>query len=112
VAQLNWTYYSLSGSPYILEMYHGDESGHLIFFVNANIIIIDFNQKSDKNYSFFIENQMLEFAIKKKNQSYEYDVVPQIMPKESHPEKLFTKHFWIPLILLIIAINFLFILII
>jgi len=107
MAQLNWTYYSLSGIPYILEMYHGEKSGHLIFFVNSNITIIDFNQKSEKKYSFYIENQMIEFAITKENVSYEYEVIPQQLPKVGEPEKIFTKHFWIPLILLIIALNFL-----
>lgn len=110
MAQLNWTYYSLSGLPYILEMYHGEKSGHLIFFVNANIIIIDFNQKNDKIYNFFIENQMLEFAIKKENTDYSYEVIPQRLPKNEDQEKIFTKHFWIPLIIVIIVLNFILIL--
>lgn len=90
-------------------MYHGEKSGHLIFFVNSNITLIDFEQKSNKKYSFFIENQMIEFSIKKENVSYEYEVIPQEIPKVGEPEKLFTKHFWIPLIILIIALNLLFI---
>jgi hypothetical protein len=107
VAQLNWTYYSLTGRPYALDMYHGEESGHLIFFVNSNVIMIEFGQKESRNFSFFIENQLIEFKIKKENSNYEYVVTPQKPPDVDVEEKLFSKHFWIPLILLIIALNLL-----
>ena len=88
-------------------MYHGDDSGHLIFFVNSNVIMIEFGQKEPRDFNFYIENQLIEFKIKKENKDYEYEVTPQKPPEVEVEEKLFTKHFWIPLILLIIALNLL-----
>lgn len=106
MAQLNWTYYSLTGLPYQIDMYHGDDSGHLILFVNHEIILIDFDKKENHTYSFYIENQLLEFSISEKDLEYEYVLTPQLPSAEGIPkEKYFDQHFWIPLIILIIAIN-------
>ena len=88
-------------------MYHGDESGHLIFFVNSNIIMIEFSQKETKTYNFYIENQLIELNITKEDSEYDYELTPQKMPELPNEEKIFTKHFWIPLIMLIIALNLL-----
>lgn len=90
-------------------MYHGDDSGHLMLLVNSEIILIDFNRKDSHSYSFYIENQLLEFAIDEKDSEYDYVLTPQL-PDSSHipEEKYFDKHFWIPLIILIIALNFIF----
>lgn len=107
MAQLNWTYYSLTGKPYSIDMYHGDDSGHLMLFVNSEVVLIDFKQKKANTYNFFIENQLIELAIEKDSKTYDYTITPQKMPLLGEPEKLFTKHFWIPLILLIIALNLL-----
>jgi len=106
LAQLNWTYYSLTGQPYIIEMYHGDESGRLILFVNSEIILIDFNQEERSKFSFFIENQLLELSINAIKDKYDYVLTPQMPePNDAPEEKYFDEHFWIPLIILIIAVN-------
>lgn len=107
MAQLNWTYYSTSGRPYALDMYHGEVSGHLILFVNSNVTMIEFSQKEPCSFSFYIENQLIEFNIKKEKTEFKYELTPQKLPQVIGEEKLFTKHFWIPLILLIIALNLL-----
>lgn len=107
MAQLNWTYYSLSGKPYALDMYHGEESGHMIFFVNSRVIMIEFKQKDPRTFNFFIENQLIEFSIQKEDEAYSYVVTPQLPKVSSEPEKIFTKHFWMAIILLIIALNLL-----
>jgi len=111
MAQLNWRYYSLSGIPYSIDMYHGDDSGHLIIFVNSEIILINFTQKESKKYNFYIENQLVELDIEKNNNTYNYTLTPQNLQAEIPEEKTFDHHFWIPLILLILAINLLVIII-
>lgn len=110
MAQLNWTYYSLSGIPYSIDMYHGDDSGHLILFVNSEIILIEFNQKESNSYSFYIENQLLEFSITEESLKYVYELIPQLpeAPSDLKEEKYFDEHFWIPLIIIIIALNLIF----
>jgi hypothetical protein len=106
VAQLNWTYYSLTGLPYFIEMFHGDKNGHMIVFVNSQIINIDFNQKEGDVYAFFIENQLLKLEIKRQNGEKEYVLTPQpLKTSVENEEKIFDEHFWIPLIILIIAVN-------
>jgi len=104
MAQLNWTYFSLTGMPYSIDMYHGEESGHLILFVNSAIILIDFKQTESKKYSFFIEQQLLEFEIDKKQDTFEYIVTPQPLDWDIGPEKTFDKQFWITLLILIFII--------
>ncbi|MBT8231895.1 MAG: hypothetical protein HKO66_05520 [Saprospiraceae bacterium] len=109
MAQLNWTYFSLTGFPYRIEMYHGDESGHLILFVNSNIIHIDFKQFGPTDYSFYIENQLLKLEIKGDLNPFDYVLTPQPIPRNAeNEEKTFDEHFWIPLIVLIIAANLIF----
>ena len=86
-------------------MYHGDDSGHLIVFVNGQIIKILFEQKEGKTYNFLIEQQLIELAIEKNNEGYEYVVTPQRPVNNTKPEQTFDKHFWIPLILLLLVLN-------
>lgn len=107
--QLYWTYYSLTGFPYRIDMYHGEDSGHLIIFVNAQIINIDFNQDNGHLYSFYIENQLLTLEIEKEQQSFNYTLTPQkVVNPNLIEEKTFDKHFWLPLILIILVINLIF----
>ena len=108
MAQLNWTYYSLTGSRYLIEMYHGDDSGHLILFVNGEIIKIDFSQLVDTTHNFIIDQQLIEFKMTKKNGQFEYEVTPQTLTPEefeAKKEPIFSKHFWIPLIFLLVILN-------
>jgi len=79
-------------------MYHGDESGHLILFVNGNIIQIDFKQLEEKTYNFLIENQLLELSISTEDSGFEYVLTPQRPIANEDVERTFDKHFWIPLI--------------
>jgi len=109
MAQLNWQYYSLTGQAYSIDMYHGDKSRHLVIFVNSEIVMIEFNQKDSKKFNFYIENQLIELDLNKKDSEFNYKVTPQIIHHEIVKEKTFDHHFWIPLILLILFINLLFI---
>ncbi len=78
----------------------------MIVFVNSQIINIDFNQKEGDVYAFFIENQLLKLEIKLQNGEKEYVLTPQpLKTSVENEEKIFDEHFWIPLIILIIAFN-------
>lgn len=108
MAQLNWTYYSLSGLPYVIEMYHGEDSGHLMLVVNGQIFRILFSQLETKTHSFLIEQQLLELEIKKEVSGYEYKLAPKAMNENYVPPKTFDKHFWWALILLLVILNLVF----
>lgn len=86
-------------------MYHGEESGHLLLFVNGNILSIDFDQKLGTKKSFLIENQVIELVIDDIEGKAEYTVTPQLPPPIPSNEKTFSKHFWIPLILVLLILN-------
>ncbi len=86
-------------------MYHGEESGHLIIFVNGEIIQISFKQLETKNYTFMIENQLIELGISEENGQFSYEVIPQLPKSVEDVEKTFDKHFWIPLIFLLVILN-------
>jgi len=104
MAQRYWTYYSLTGRPYKVEIYHGDDSGHLMIMVNGEITQISFHQQETKTYSFIIENQLLKLQLSKKQGAYDYILTP-ILPPAQDNEPTFDKHFWIPLILLLLVLN-------
>ena len=105
MAQLYWKYYSLSGKPYIIQMYHGDDSGHLLLFVNGNILAIDFKQEVGSKRSFMIENQIIELEISQGEEKVEYIVTPQWPQPMESDEKFLGKPFWIPLILVLLILN-------
>lgn len=105
VAQLYWNYYSLSGKRYIIQMYHGEDSGHLLLFVNGNILSIDFEQEGGAKKSFMIENQIIELEINEEDEVFEYIVTPQWPKPIESDENFLGKGFWIPLIMVLLSLN-------
>lgn len=51
---------------------HGAESGHLLVYCDANIILIDFKVLEDKTYPFFIDEQLCEISIEKIDGQFYY----------------------------------------
>jgi len=90
----------------MIQMYHGDDSRHLIIFVNGEIIQIAFDQSEPKVYSFLIEQQLLELELKAEGEAFSYVVTPQAPPAANiEGEKIFGHQFWIPLIALLVMLN-------
>ncbi len=80
MAQYVWTYYTPLGRPYNVYIYHGEESGHVIVYINAGIIIIDFNQLESKKYHFALEHQLMELEMIKNEEGFEYVLTPIVHP--------------------------------
>ncbi len=72
MAQQIWEMDSLSGEHYTLGLYHGEETGHLVVYLNNEIFLIDFNILEEKNYNFFIGNEFMKLTICPHNNSYKY----------------------------------------
>ena len=89
----------------MIQVYHGDESRHLIIFVNGEIIQIAFEQSESKVYSFLIEQQLLELELKQEGEAFSYVMTPQALPEHVDDEPTFGHHFWIPLIFLLLILN-------
>ncbi|MBK7870025.1 MAG: hypothetical protein IPJ74_04680 [Saprospiraceae bacterium] len=72
MAQHNWAYTSVSGKQYVVGLYHGAESGHLMVYCNLSVIYIDFSVLQNWKYSFFIEDDLLELKIERQNGGFHY----------------------------------------
>jgi hypothetical protein len=72
LSQFHWSYYSTTGQPYIVGLYHGPESGHVVVYCNNEVIAIDFGVKESGLYSFFIEEDLCEIRIQRKRGKFKY----------------------------------------
>lgn len=76
MAQLQWTVPGFGGKTYLVGLYHGEDSGHLMVHCNNKVMLIDFGVQSSKDYSFFLDDELFEVKIlKKENGTYAYDMV-------------------------------------
>jgi hypothetical protein len=70
--RFNWTYLADQGKKHHVGLMHGAESGHLLVYCDAKIILIDFEILEDKTYSFFIDEQLCEISIEKIDGQFYY----------------------------------------
>lgn len=70
--RFNWTYLADFGKKHHVGLMHGAESGHLLIYCDAKIILIDFKVLDDKTYTFFIDDQLCEIAIERINGQFYY----------------------------------------
>ena len=70
--RFNWTYLGDPGKKHHVGLMHGAESGHLLVYCDANIVLIDFKVLEDKTYTFFIDEQLCEISIELKNGQFYY----------------------------------------
>lgn len=52
-------------------LYHG-KTGHLMVYLNTNIIIIDFHVLQSKTYSFFLGEELYELRVEKEGHQWAY----------------------------------------
>jgi len=69
----------ISGEDYSLGLYHGEESGHLMVYLNESILIIDFNILTDKTYHFYIGHELMELKICKKENKFVYTLEADVV---------------------------------
>lgn len=72
LAQFNWTYLADTGRQYNVGLFHGDKTGHLLVYLNAKVIIIDFQVLETKSYSFFIEEELCEIEVERQAERFAY----------------------------------------
>ncbi len=70
--QVNWTYVADKGKKHQVGLMHGAQSGHLLVYCDARILLIDFSVLDTKTYSFFIDEQLCEIEIEKKGNQFLY----------------------------------------
>ena len=76
MAQLHWTVPGFGGKTYLVGLYHGEESGHLMVHCNNKVMLVDFGVKTSKDYSFFLDEELFEVKIvQEDNGTYSYSMV-------------------------------------
>lgn len=76
--RFNWTYLADNGTRHHVGLMHGPQSGHLLVYCNSKIILIDFKILENKTYSFFIEEELCELSIERKDDQFYYGFEPNI----------------------------------
>lgn len=72
MSQMTWTYIADDGAHYKVGLFHGDNTGHLLVYCNARIVVIDFGVLASKNYSFFINDELCDLVIEEKDGKFLY----------------------------------------
>lgn len=73
MAQINWVFLDDREGRHRVGLYHGDRSGHVMIHCNLRVIQIDFSVKESKMYSFFIEDELCEIILEKKDGVFGYE---------------------------------------
>ncbi|MEP7197007.1 MAG: hypothetical protein ABI851_10840 [Saprospiraceae bacterium] len=74
MGQQVWNMQSISGDHYCLGLYHNEDSGNLMLYLNSNIFLIDFFILDDKTFQFYIGNEFMKLNIIKSNEIYIYEL--------------------------------------
>lgn len=76
MSQMTWTYIADDGSRHKVGLFHGDNTGHLLVYCNARIVIIDFSVIASKNYSFYINEELCDLTIEENEGKFSYSFKP------------------------------------
>jgi hypothetical protein len=74
MAQQNWHLMGGWGRKYIVGLYHGTDSGHLVVHLNNQVLLVDFNVLDHKMYSFFIDQELYELTISPEGPDFSYEL--------------------------------------
>jgi len=72
MSQMTWTYIADDGSRHKVGLFHGDNTGHLLIYCNASIMVIDFSVTTTRNYSFFINDELCDIEVEEKEGKFSY----------------------------------------
>ncbi len=70
---MNWVFLDDFGGRHRVGLYHGDRSGHVMIHCNLKVMQVDFSVKDSKMYSFFIEDELCEVILEKKDGVFGYE---------------------------------------
>lgn len=72
MGQQVWIMDSITGEHYTLGLYHGEDSGNVLIYLNNEIFLIDYKIFEYKTYNFFIGNEFMKLTIQKIKEDFEY----------------------------------------
>jgi uncharacterized protein YpmB len=62
-----WTYVGDNGYSAIVGLYHSSKSGHVMIYVDKKIVVVDFSIRDSKTYTFFINDELCEVKLERKD---------------------------------------------
>ena len=72
--QFHWTYWDYLGTQHVVGILHGIKTGHLLIHLNSNVLIIDFDVRQAKKYSFLINEEICELEIEANGNDFKYNL--------------------------------------
>lgn len=79
MAQQVWNFKDQFGVDHSFGIYHGEESGHFISYLDNQIMHIDFMILAEKQYSFYINHELMRFSIQKLESTNLNMILPRIL---------------------------------
>src|SRR6056297_1185286 len=74
MAQQNWHLTGGWGRKYLVGLYHGTDTGHLVVHLNNQVLLIDFNVLETKVYTFFVDQVLYELTVARQGPDFSYDL--------------------------------------
>lgn len=114
MSQLSWTLLDDYNQRYEIGLYHGDKSHHVLIYVNKIPVVIDFNIRETKQYSFYVGQELCELRIERYSDVYKYSFVTNKevnTPLNLARRQQSRKYFWfiillgLSLILIILGVS-------
>lgn len=65
MAQQFWHFFDQTGVEHTFGIYHSEDSGHFVAYLDDRVMIIDFSILEDKIFHFYFDRELLTFEIKK-----------------------------------------------
>ena len=72
MSECRWIYYDPTGGAQTLGLYHGENSGHVMIYLNEKVVLIDFMVHNSKSYSFVVNEHLLKLNLQKENGKFQY----------------------------------------
>ena len=93
----SWTYLGDNGRNYKVGLMHSPKSGHLVIYIGSKIVQIDFKVFESKDYSFFIEEELVHINLERRgNEMYfTFNIDKKVdTPRNRFRHALERKHFY------------------
>jgi tRNA A-37 threonylcarbamoyl transferase component Bud32 len=72
MSQMTWTYIDDAGRRHRIGLFHGDTNRHLLVYCEDRVLIIDFAVTTDKHYSFYIDDELMDIRVEEKDGRFSY----------------------------------------
>jgi hypothetical protein len=67
-----WTYIGGAGRNYRVGLFHGSKTGHVLIYVGAKIVTLDFKVFDSKVYTFFIDDELCNIRLERRGDKMFY----------------------------------------